>query len=78
MAATYADELVIVHHDDRRTRYTGVTYCLWPGGVTVYLDRVQIARHDDVLDTRALRLAVSPAARVTVGPWRGRPASRAA
>ncbi|MFC7533059.1 hypothetical protein [Actinoplanes sp. GCM10030250] len=59
MAATYADELVVTHHDDNRTRYRSVTYCLWPGGVTVYRDRVQIARHEDVLDTRALRLAVA-------------------
>ncbi|MEV6301978.1 hypothetical protein AB0M02_21370 [Actinoplanes sp. NPDC051861] len=57
MAATFADELVVTHHDDRQTRYSTVTYCLWPGGVTVYRDRVQIARHEDVLDTRALRLA---------------------
>ncbi|BAL87233.1 hypothetical protein AMIS_20130 [Actinoplanes missouriensis 431] len=57
MAATFADALEVHHYDDTVTRYEHVTYCLWPGGVTVYRDGEQIARHDDVLDTRASRLA---------------------
>ncbi len=57
MADTYADELVVVHHDDEETLYSEVTYCLWRGGVNVYRDGELIAEHDDVLETRALRLA---------------------
>ncbi len=57
MADTYADELLVVHHDDEETRYFEVTYCPWRGGVSVYRDGELIAEHDDVLDTRALKLA---------------------
>ncbi|MET8149948.1 hypothetical protein ACIBSW_11640 [Actinoplanes sp. NPDC049668] len=57
MAHTPADVLEIRHHDDTVSRYEGVSYCPWRGGVTVYQDGREIARHDDVLDTRALRLA---------------------
>ncbi|MBB4761587.1 hypothetical protein ACFQFC_36120 [Amorphoplanes digitatis] len=39
------------------SRYERVSYCPWRGGVTVYQNGQEIARHDDVLDTRALRLA---------------------
>jgi hypothetical protein len=57
MAATEADILEIRHHDDHISRYEQVTYCAWTGGVTVYRDGTQIARHDDVLNTEALRQA---------------------
>lgn len=57
MAATQADVLEVRHHDDHVSRYDEVTYCAWRGGVTVYRDGVEIARHDDVLDTQALRAA---------------------
>lgn len=57
MADLPADELIVRHHDDRVSRYRQVTYCLWPDGVTVYRDGREIARHEDVLDTRALKLA---------------------
>lgn len=57
MAATRADVLEVRHHDDRISRYEQVTYCAWRGGVTVYRDGEQVARHDDVLDTQALRMA---------------------
>ena len=57
MAATRADLLEIRHHDDRISRYERVTYCAWAGGVTVYRDGRQIARHDDVLGAQALRRA---------------------
>ncbi|WP_433788991.1 hypothetical protein [Actinoplanes sp. CA-252034] len=57
MAATRADLLEIRHHDDRISRYEEVTYCAWVGGVTVYRNGTQIARHDDVLGAQALRRA---------------------
>ncbi|MEU4423100.1 hypothetical protein AB0F81_20945 [Actinoplanes sp. NPDC024001] len=57
MADVRADELVIRHHDDRVTRYFGVRYCLWSGGVTVYRDNAEIGRHEDVVDVQALTLA---------------------
>ncbi|MBG0564652.1 hypothetical protein [Actinoplanes aureus] len=57
MADTPADELVIRHHDDRITRYRDVRYCLWAGGVTIYRDGAQIARHTDVIELQALALA---------------------
>jgi hypothetical protein len=57
MAATQADVLEVHHYDDHVSRYDQVTYCAWRGGVTVYRDGVEIARHDDVLDTQALRVA---------------------
>ncbi len=53
MAATFADVLVLVHHDDEKTVYRDVSYCPWRGGggVTVYQDGKEI-RHDDVLMVR--------------------------
>ncbi|BBH69494.1 hypothetical protein ACTI_61790 [Actinoplanes sp. OR16] len=57
MAATAADILVIHHHDDHVSRYEEVTYCAWRGGITVYRDGAEVARHDDVLNTQALKLA---------------------
>lgn len=57
MADTRADRLVVVHHDDSETVYTEVTYCPWPGGVTVYRDGVEVARHDDVLTVWSETLA---------------------
>jgi hypothetical protein len=59
MADTRADELVIRHHDDRVTRYRGVRYCLWSGGVTVYRHGAEIARHEDAVDVQALTLAAA-------------------
>lgn len=56
MAATAADSLEIRHHDDHVSRYEQVTYCAWAGGVTVYRNGAEIARHDDVLTTQALKL----------------------
>ena len=58
MAATRADVLEVHHHDDTVTRYEQVTYCAWRGGVTVYSGGEQVAEHDDVLHTQALKLAV--------------------
>jgi hypothetical protein len=57
VADTRADRLVVVHHDDSETLYEKVSYCPWPGGVTVYRDGVQIDRHDDVLTLHAEQLA---------------------
>lgn len=57
MAATAADLLEVRHHDDHVSRYVRVTYCAWTGGVTVYRDGTEIARHDDVLVTHAVKLA---------------------
>jgi hypothetical protein len=59
MAATRADLLEVRHHDDRISRYEEVTYCVWVGGVTVYRDGAEIARHDDVLGALALNLATT-------------------
>jgi hypothetical protein len=58
MAATYADELLVVHHNDDETRYEQVSYCPWPGGVTVYRDGEEIVIHD-VLRTEVNRLAAA-------------------
>ncbi|AEV86885.1 hypothetical protein ACWT_5867 [Actinoplanes sp. SE50] len=58
MADLPADLLVIVHHDDSVTRYEQVTYCPWPGGVTVYRNGEQIAEHNDVIGQHAERAAV--------------------
>ncbi|BAL88814.1 hypothetical protein AMIS_35940 [Actinoplanes missouriensis 431] len=57
MAATGADVLEVHHHDDSVSRYQQVEYCAWQGGVTVYRDGAEIARHDDVLGTQAVKLA---------------------
>ena len=57
MAATAADVLEVRHYDDHVSRYEQVTYCAWTGGVTVYRAGVEIARHDDVLNTQALKRA---------------------
>ncbi|GIF40382.1 hypothetical protein [Actinoplanes xinjiangensis] len=57
MAATRADLLEVRHHDDRVSRYEQVTYCVWVGGVTIYRDGAEIARHDDVLGAMALKRA---------------------
>ncbi|WP_433831328.1 hypothetical protein ACQP2E_13200 [Actinoplanes sp. CA-015351] len=59
MAATSADVLEVHHHDDRISQYEQVEYCAWHGGVTVYRDGTEIARHDDVLGTQAMKFAGS-------------------
>lgn len=51
MADLPADRLVVVFHHDRKRTYHDVTYCPWRGGVTVYRDGVEVARHEDVLET---------------------------
>jgi hypothetical protein len=57
MAATAADILVIHHHDNYISRYEEVTYTPWRGGVTVFRDGAEVARHDDVWHAQALKRA---------------------
>lgn len=50
----HADNLIVVHHDDTRTRYKDVRYQLHRDGIRIWSDEGEFAL-TDVLMTHAFR-----------------------